>query len=112
MAFRRNISRPSGRLHPSIRPGSGAAFYQLGELRRLRSEFSEADDAYRQANRYGRKPQPGLALLRWARVMRQCSFDLDGLREELGTHWEPFVAYSLERGTERSPRVIANRRPL
>jgi tetratricopeptide (TPR) repeat protein len=53
-------------LHPSVQPASGAAFYQCGELHRLRGEFSEADEAYRQANRYGRKPQPGLALLRLA----------------------------------------------
>jgi pimeloyl-ACP methyl ester carboxylesterase len=30
------------------------------------------------------------------RFMRQCSFDLDGLREEMGERWEPFVAYNLE----------------
>jgi DNA-binding NarL/FixJ family response regulator len=51
-------------LHPSPQPASGAAFYQCGELHRLRGEFAEADEAYRRANRYGRKPQPGLALLR------------------------------------------------
>ena len=28
--------------------------------------------------------------------MRQCSFDLDGLREQMGERWEPFVAYNLE----------------
>ena len=53
-------------LHPSSRPGAGAAFYQLGELHRLRGEFPEADEAYRQANRYGRRPQPGVALMRLA----------------------------------------------
>jgi len=30
------------------------------------------------------------------RFMRQCSFDLDGLREQMGERWEPFVAYNLE----------------
>jgi pimeloyl-ACP methyl ester carboxylesterase len=30
------------------------------------------------------------------RFMRQCSYDLDGLREEMGERWEPFVAYNLE----------------
>ena len=53
-------------LQPSAQPASGAAFYQCGELHRLRGEFAEADQAYRQANRHGRKPQPGLALLRLA----------------------------------------------
>jgi pimeloyl-ACP methyl ester carboxylesterase len=30
------------------------------------------------------------------RFMRQCSFDLDGLREQMGERWEPFVAYNLK----------------
>ncbi len=45
-------------------PASGAAFYCCGELHRLRGEITEAEEAYRQASRHGRKPQPGLALLR------------------------------------------------
>jgi pimeloyl-ACP methyl ester carboxylesterase len=28
--------------------------------------------------------------------MRQCSVDLDGLREQMGERWEPFVSYNLE----------------
>lgn len=28
--------------------------------------------------------------------MRQCSHDLDGLREEMGERWNPFVACNLE----------------
>jgi ATP/maltotriose-dependent transcriptional regulator MalT len=51
---------------PEPRPAVGAAFYRLGEIHRLRGEFRKAEDAYRQANQYGRKPQPGLALLRLA----------------------------------------------
>jgi ATP/maltotriose-dependent transcriptional regulator MalT len=47
-------------------PAAGAAFYQRGELHRLRGEFAEADAAYRQASRHGCKPQPGLAHLRLA----------------------------------------------
>jgi DNA-binding NarL/FixJ family response regulator len=42
----------------------GSAFYQLGELHRLMGDLAGAEDAYRQANRWGREPQPGLALLR------------------------------------------------
>ncbi|HEY9444748.1 MAG TPA: response regulator transcription factor [Gemmatimonadales bacterium] len=49
---------------PSRQPGLGAAFYQLGELYRLRGEAAEAEGAYQQAGRLGRRPQPGLALLR------------------------------------------------
>jgi DNA-binding CsgD family transcriptional regulator len=47
-------------------PASGSAFYQCGELHRLRGEVVQAEEAYRSASRYGRKPQPGLALLRLA----------------------------------------------
>ncbi len=53
------------RLAPSP-SAAGAAFYRCGEVHRLRGEIAEADEAYRQANRHGWKPQPGLALLRLA----------------------------------------------
>ena len=42
------------------------AFYQQAELRRLRGELDEAEEAYANASRLGREPQPGLALLRLA----------------------------------------------
>lgn len=32
----------------------------------------------------------------YERFMGQCSFDLDGLRTQMGEHWEPFAAYNLE----------------
>jgi DNA-binding NarL/FixJ family response regulator len=44
--------------------GAAEGHYQLGELRRLRGDLSGAEEAYRQAHRLGRDPQPGLALLR------------------------------------------------
>ncbi len=44
----------------------GSAFYQLGELQRLRGEYAEAEESYRRANESGRRPEPGLALLRLA----------------------------------------------
>jgi DNA-binding CsgD family transcriptional regulator len=47
-------------------PAAGMAFYQQAELHRLRGEFRKAEEAYRQASRRGREPQPGLALLRAA----------------------------------------------
>jgi DNA-binding CsgD family transcriptional regulator/tetratricopeptide (TPR) repeat protein len=50
----------------SGRPAAGLAFYQLAELHRLRGESEPAEHAYRQASRWGRQPQPGLALLRLA----------------------------------------------
>lgn len=48
-------------------PGLGLALYQQAELHRLRGELARAEDAYREASRCGRNPQPGLALLRLAR---------------------------------------------
>lgn len=44
----------------------GSAYYQLGELQRLRGELAEAEDSYRRASEAGRPPEPGLALLRLA----------------------------------------------
>jgi DNA-binding CsgD family transcriptional regulator len=48
------------------RPAAGAAFYRLGEIHRLRGELTRAEAAYTHANERGRKPQPGLSLLRLA----------------------------------------------
>jgi DNA-binding CsgD family transcriptional regulator len=44
----------------------GHAYYQLGEVRRLRGEWSAAEEAYRRAAEHGCPTQPGLALLRLA----------------------------------------------
>jgi DNA-binding NarL/FixJ family response regulator len=44
----------------------GAAFYELAEIHRMRGQFREAEEAYRQASLHGRSPEPGLALLRLA----------------------------------------------
>ncbi len=49
-----------------IHPARGLALYQQGELHRLRGEFSEAEQAYREASMCGREPVPGIALLRLA----------------------------------------------
>jgi DNA-binding CsgD family transcriptional regulator len=42
----------------------GEAVYVQGEVHRLRGELVAAEQAYRDASRCGREPQPGLALLR------------------------------------------------
>ena len=47
------------------RPPAGA-FYQQGEILRLRGNFTAAEDAYLQASELGCEPLPGLALLRMA----------------------------------------------
>jgi DNA-binding CsgD family transcriptional regulator len=53
-------------LRGPVHPAAGAAFYQLAELHRILGELTEAERAYQQASRWGRSPQPGLALLRLA----------------------------------------------
>jgi DNA-binding CsgD family transcriptional regulator len=52
--------------HPPGQTALGLAFYQRGELHRLRGEVPLAEQAYREANHFGHEPQPGLALLRLA----------------------------------------------
>ena len=44
----------------------GAACYQRGELYRLQGDLASADECFRRASQAGRKPYPGLALLRLA----------------------------------------------
>lgn len=56
-------ARAAQRLLPT---DAGLASYQLGELHRLGGRFAEAEDAYRRANTAGRRPEPGLMLLRLA----------------------------------------------
>jgi DNA-binding NarL/FixJ family response regulator len=51
---------------PRVQEAAGDAFYQLGELHRLRGDFAKAEVAFRQASDLGRSPQPGLALIRLA----------------------------------------------
>ena len=43
---------------------TGGAFYRQAEVHRVLGDFAAAEDAYQQASRWGRQPQPGLALLR------------------------------------------------
>jgi tetratricopeptide (TPR) repeat protein len=48
------------------RRAAGEALYRCGEILRIRGDLAGAEDAFRQASRHGREPQPGLALLRLA----------------------------------------------
>ncbi|MGQ0802629.1 MAG: LuxR C-terminal-related transcriptional regulator [Actinomycetota bacterium] len=45
---------------------SGAAFYEIGEIRRRLGDIEGGEEAFRRADELGRQPQPGLALLRLA----------------------------------------------
>jgi class 3 adenylate cyclase len=45
---------------------AGAAFYELGEVRFRLGELAQAEQAFREADEFGRNPEPGLSLLRLA----------------------------------------------
>lgn len=47
-------------------PAAGKAFYLQAEFHRLKGDFAKAEEIYRKASKLGRKPQPGLALMRMA----------------------------------------------
>jgi DNA-binding CsgD family transcriptional regulator/predicted negative regulator of RcsB-dependent stress response len=69
------------------RPATGQAYYQQAELHRLRGNYAAAEGAYRDASRYGREPQPGLALLRVAH--REVEAAAAALRRALAETAEP-----------------------
>jgi DNA-binding CsgD family transcriptional regulator len=79
--------RACERLSAPPQPQLGAAFYQRGELHRLRGEFSEAESAYQEASLRRRSPEPGLALLHLA----QGRFDaaVGGVRRALDQAKDP-----------------------
>lgn len=54
------LERTAGRAGPA----RGLALYERGELHRLTGSFAAAEEAFAEARRAGREPQPGLALLR------------------------------------------------
>jgi DNA-binding CsgD family transcriptional regulator len=80
--------RAGERLARSLnRAAAAQAFYRQGELHRLRGEFAEAEDAYREASRFGWEPQPGMALLRLAQGRRDAA--TAAIRRALGEAKEP-----------------------
>ena len=56
--------------HPG-QSAAGEAFYRQAELNRLAGNFEKAEDNYHEAARRGRKPQPGLSLLRLAQGSKE-----------------------------------------
>jgi len=52
--------------HAADKYATGAALYRQAEVYRAHGQFAAAEDAYQEASRWGREPQPGLALLRLA----------------------------------------------
>ena len=60
---------------PPGEPATGEAYYQLAEIFRLRGDFQQAENYYLEANKWTRKPQPGLALLRLAQNERDLAIE-------------------------------------
>jgi DNA-binding CsgD family transcriptional regulator len=51
---------------PPAHPAAGSAYYEQGEMHRLRGDLDAAQRSYLLAGQYGQETQPGLALLRLA----------------------------------------------
>jgi DNA-binding CsgD family transcriptional regulator len=72
---------------PPPRAAVGLAIYQQAELHRLRGEFAEAEEAYREARKWARTPRPGLALLRLAQGQVDAAATMiRGMAEEARQH--------------------------
>jgi DNA-binding CsgD family transcriptional regulator len=65
----------------------GLALYREAELQRLLGQFDAAEEAYREASRYGWDPQPGLAQLRLAQGRADTA--LSTIRRVLGEATDP-----------------------
>lgn len=97
----------------------GEAYYQQAELYRLCGDFSKAEEAYRDASRFGQTSRPGLALLRLAQGKLQLAVAAISrlLREEqdsiarwriLPAHVEIMLAAGDEEAAAASCRELAS----
>jgi ATP/maltotriose-dependent transcriptional regulator MalT len=99
----------------------GRACYQQGELHRLRGEFDAAEQMYRDADRCGCEPEPGVALLRLAmgevdraaaaiRHAVDCAVDIPGPRGGLSRPrlLGPLIEILLARGDVEGARKAAD----
>jgi DNA-binding NarL/FixJ family response regulator len=93
----------------------GTAFYQVGELHRLRGEFALAEESYRQANQARYDPQPGFSLLRLAqgqldaaRSMIARAMDEPALRRRRSLILPAFVDIALAANDVSAARSAAN----
>jgi DNA-binding CsgD family transcriptional regulator len=99
---------------PPPQSAVGLAYYQEGELHRLRGESGEAEEAYRAASKWSRKPWPGLALLRLAQGQTDAAVAAArGLLEEARDDARPDVLaawteIALGAGDVKSARAAAD----
>jgi DNA-binding CsgD family transcriptional regulator len=82
------VTGARARLSDPPHPALGLAYYQEGELRRLRGEIDVAAEAYRQASSAGYEPMPGLALLELQRGNARAA--AMSVRRALGEANQPF----------------------
>lgn len=99
---------------PPVEPAIGEAHYQLAEIHRLRGDDADAEREYGAATQWGRRPDPGLALLRLAQgdadsaaaSIRRALDEADEFsRPRL---LEPFVAIMLARRDLSAARAAAD----
>ncbi|HEY7691310.1 MAG TPA: LuxR C-terminal-related transcriptional regulator [Gaiellaceae bacterium] len=81
------------RLVETNNPAAGVAYYRHAELLRLRGDFAAAEEAYREASRFGWEPQPGLAQLRLAQG--KCDAALAAIRRASAEIAEPLKRAAL-----------------
>jgi DNA-binding CsgD family transcriptional regulator len=80
--------RAGRRFEAAMNRGAAAkGCYLRGEVHRLRGEFAQADDAYREASQHGFDAQPGWALLQLARGNAEAA--AAAIRRVLGEATEP-----------------------
>ncbi|MPZ63453.1 MAG: DNA-binding response regulator [Propionibacteriales bacterium] len=97
-------------------PVLGMAYYQQGQLLRLRGEFSLAEQAYRTGGECGHPVQPGLALLRLAQgriddaeaAVRRVSAEVEGDRVKRAGVLAAFVEIVLAAGDVNAARAATD----
>ena len=93
----------------------GEAMYQTAELHRLRGALADAEAAYRRASRLGRRPEPGIALLRLAQgqneiasaTLSRATDEATGIFERARL-LEPLVEVVLATGSISAARLAAD----
>jgi DNA-binding CsgD family transcriptional regulator len=86
--------RASLRFAQSMNKGAASkASYLEGDVHRLQGELAQAEEAYREASRFGWEPQPGLALLRLAQGNHDAA--VAAIRRVVGETTEPLRRASL-----------------
>lgn len=83
-----SVADACDRLSDPPHPALGLAYYQEGELCRLRGDVDAASDAYRRASRGGYEPMPGFALLQLQRG--DAGSAAVSIRRALGEAGQPF----------------------